>query len=127
MVLVDTCVWIDFLKGISNPQVQLLEGLLQEGDAHICEIIFAEICFGASHKKQFEKYDGYFSGLPFLALPPAWHREAAKMGFILRKKGYKPFIADLLIALTALFHKTPLLTRDRDFEIYHQELGLLLE
>lgn len=127
MHLVDTSVWVDFLKGVSDPRVSLLEGLLEEGEAYLCEITFAEICFGAKDENQFRKYNQYFSALPFLALPPHWHQEAARLGNILRRKGRKPFIADLLIALTALAHKAILLTHDTDFRPYQDLFGLVLE
>lgn len=127
MHLIDTSVWIDFLRGVPHPRVSLLEGLLEEGEAYLCEVTFAEICFGARDEPQFKKYSRYFSALPFLALPPDWHQEAARLGYTLRRKGHKPFVADLLIALTALTHKAVLLTRDADFIPYRDLFGLVLE
>lgn len=116
MYLVDTSIWIDFLRGLSSPKVSLLEGLLEEGEAHLCEVTFAEICFGARDHGQFRKYETYFAALPFLSLPPNWHREIARMGYHLRSKGHRPFTADLMIALTALTHRATLLTDDSDFK-----------
>lgn len=126
MHLIDTSVWVDFLRGLSNPKVHLLEALLEEGEAYLCEITYAEICLGARDKRQFEKYSQYFSVLPFLALPSQWHKRAAEMGHALRLKGRKPFIADLLIAMTALHHQAPLLSQDMDFEPYQELFGLAL-
>lgn len=127
MYLIDSSVWIDFLRGIGNPRVHLLEGLLEEGEAYLCEMTFAELCYGARDERQFKKYQDYFSTLPFLPLPPQWHHELARMGHLARRHGYKPYTADLLIALTALTHKAPLLTSDPDFRPYQTLFGLLIE
>lgn len=127
MYLVDTSVWIDFLRGSSNPHVVLLETLLDNGDAFICEVVYAEICFGARDEFQLRKYIKRFGNLPFLPLPEKWHEKAAKIGFELRRKGFKPFVGDLLIVLVALTHQIPLLTRDKDFKPYQQFFSLRLE
>ena len=124
MHLIDTSVWIDFLRGKTGDRVKLLESLLEEGEAHLCEITYAEICFGAKNQKQHDQYAKYFGDLPFLPLPHDWHKQMAHMGFMVRSKGFKPFVADLAIALTALTHKAALLTHDTDFEIYRNLFGL---
>lgn len=126
MYLVDTSVWIPLLRGQSDQKGQFLESLLEEGEASLCEVVYAEICFGAGNKRQFEKYAGYFGNLPFLALPENWHRRAAEIGYSLRIKGHKPFLGDLLIALIALEHKVPLVTHDKDFRPYREFFGLEL-
>lgn len=126
MVLVDTCVWIDFLRGRSTPPVQLLDQLLEDGDAALCEVTYAEICFGARDDKQFRKYEAEFSKIPFLTLPEGWHKEVARMGHKLQRNGHRPYMADLQIAMTALFHRVELLTIDKDFIPYQQLFGMVL-
>lgn len=126
MTLIDTCIWIDFLRGRNLPHVQLLEGLLDEGEACLCEVTFAEICFGARDERQFKKYERDFSQIPLLKLPDNWHRELARMGHTLQRQGHRPFMADLQIALTALTHSAELLTTDKDFIPYQSLFGLKL-
>lgn len=126
MYLIDTSVWVDFLRGATTPRVHLLEFLLDDGDAALCDITFAEICFGAQDQRQFARYHEYFSALPFLDLPPQWSRELARMGHHVRRNGYRPFVADLMIALVACTHGAPLLTQDRDFRPFAQFFGLQL-
>lgn len=124
MVLVDTCIWIDFLRGRESSHVQLLEELLGDGDAHLCEVTYAEICFGAKDDRLFKKYEADFSKIPLLTLPEKWHLKIAKMGHQLRSSGHHPYMADLQIALTALTHRCELLTIDRDFIAYQRLFGL---
>jgi predicted nucleic acid-binding protein len=125
-VLIDTCVWIDLLRGKDTKRTALLEGLLEEGEAYLCGTTFCEICFGAGDERQFHRYHQKFSALPFLDTPQNGHIEMARMGFVLRRKGYKPFMADIMIALTAIVHETTLLTDDQDFIPYQKFLGLKL-
>ena len=127
MYLVDTSVWIDFLRGIDTEKVALLRLLLEEGEAGICEIVYAEICFGAKNPKQCKTYAEYFGAMPFLSLPPDWHVHIAKMGNELRLKGHKPFVADLMIAFAALHHQVTLLTKDKDFQSYHDFFSLKIQ
>lgn len=126
MILVDTCIWIDFLRGRASPAVQLLEGLLEEGDAALCEIAYAEICFGARDDRQFRKYERDFSRIPFLTLPQNWYQPVARMGHQLLRAGHRPFMADLQIALAAISNKASLLTSDRDFLPYRKHFDLEL-
>lgn len=124
MYLIDTSVWIDFLRAKPSSEVSLLEELLEDGSAYLCEVTFAEICFGAKDKRQLKQYEERLSEMPFLELPESWHTKAAEMGFNLRKAGFKPYLADLMIGIVAIEHAVPLLTTDRDFEPYVKLFGL---
>ncbi len=124
--LVDTSVWIDFLRGRENPKSKFLANLLGTGDVAINSVVFSEICWGAVNAKQQQKYRQEFQKLPFLHLPDDWHLTLATMGHQLRLSGHKPFLADLCITLTALHHDVPLLTNDHDFESHHRAFGLNL-
>ncbi len=126
MVLVDTSVWIDFLRGKGGASVETLKLALEEGEASLCEIIFAEICFGAQAKKQLAEYEAHFSQIPFLNLPEGWHYQVGRMGHSLRMAGYKPFIADLIIGFLAVRYRVPLLTTDKDFLTFEKLFGLKL-
>ena len=124
MYLVDTSVWVDFLRGKATEQVAFLETLLEEGNAFLCEVTYSEICFGARNKRQLAEYQDHFLEMPFLELPELWHREVGRMGHRLRKSGYKPFLADLMICLVAIHHQAGLLTTDRDFIPFEKLFGL---
>lgn len=54
-----------------------------------------------------------------------WHR-AGKLRADLIRRGYRPKLADTLIAQTCLDHKVGLLTRDRDFGPFARWAGLKL-
>ena len=64
MYLVDTSVWVDFLRGEPTPQVAALEDLLS-GDqvVGIAPVILQEVLQGADSSARFEKWRRYFGDL----------------------------------------------------------------
>lgn len=131
MVLVDTSVWIDFLRGTPTAQVSVLEALL-EGDDLVgtAPIILQEVLQGADSPARFERWRREFSGLMcYLPLDPIdSHVEAARLYAACRRAGKTPRSSnDCLIARIALEHDLTLLEDDRDFEaIAAVEKGLKL-
>ena len=132
MVLVDTSVWIDFLRGSPTPQVATLEALLV-GDELVgtAPIILQEVLQGADSPKRFEQWRREFSGLMcYLPLDPIdSHIEAARLFAACRRAGRTPRSSnDCLIARIAVEHDLLLLEDDRDFEsiaVVEKELRLL--
>ena len=120
MVLVDTSVWIDFLRGVPTTQVEVLSTLL-EGDELVgtAPIILQEVLQGADSPVRFERWRREFSGLMcYLPLDPIdSHIEAARLYAACRRAGKTPRSSnDCLIARIALDHDLVLLEDDRDFE-----------
>ena len=118
MTLVDTTVWIDFFTGKVNPQVDILELLISEGqDICICGMVLTEVLQGVREEKQYKKIDSYFQSLLFLPMTKEMHLHAADIYRSLRKKGItirKPI--DCMIASVAIAHKIQLLHNDKDFD-----------
>lgn len=67
MILVDTSVWIDFLKGNNSRQRQVLHKLIEEEeDISLTEIILTEILQGIKKDKDFQKIKKYLLEFPIL-------------------------------------------------------------
>jgi hypothetical protein len=120
MYLVDTSVWVDFLRGDSTQPVQALKKLLgAEQIVGLAPVILQEILQGADSEERFEKWRKYFGGLccysprdPLLASV-----EAARIYQSCRRAGKTPRSSnDCLIARIAVEHELILLHDDRDFE-----------
>ena len=120
MVLVDTSVWIDFLRGSSTAQVETLEELLEGEDlVGTAPIILQEVLQGADSAGRLEHWRREFAGLMcYLPLDPIdTHVEAARMYVACRRAGKTPRSSnDCLIARIAIEHDLVLLEDDRDFE-----------
>ena len=54
MILVDTSVWVDFLRGVDSPQRRRLHGLIESGeDISITGIVLTEILQGIGNARKY--------------------------------------------------------------------------
>ena len=120
MYLVDTSVWVDYLRGKTTPQVRTLRELLAgEEIVGLAPIILQEILQGADSDERFEKWRKYFEGLCCYAPTDLvrTHVAAARLFQSCRRSGKTPRSSnDCLIAQIAIEHGLILLHDDRDFE-----------
>ena len=119
MYLVDTSVWVNYLRGLKTSRVEILKTLLTGDEVvGITPVILQEILQGADSEERFNKWLQYFKGLCCYTIPePESHIAAARIYQACRKKGRTPRSSnDCLIAQTAIEHGLILLHDDRDFE-----------
>ena len=118
-MLVDSSVWIDFLRGTDTAATRLLVNSLEYGDpVWIAPPILQEVLQGADTPQRFTKWERILGELPLLNEPDmrALTRAAARLYASCRWKGFKPRSAnDCLIAMYAVRGQLPLLQSDRDF------------
>jgi predicted nucleic acid-binding protein len=120
MILVDTSVWIDFIRGQSTEGVKRLRVALDRGIvAALTPFIFQEILQGADSEASFREMREFFGSQAFLVPRDslASHAEAARLYFECRRKGITArSTIDCLIAQIAIEHGVALLHDDRDFD-----------
>ena len=119
-MLVDSSVWIAYLRGDNLVEVTLLtEAMEQREPVWLAPTILQEVLQGADSPDRFTRWDRVLGELPMVIAPDT--REAARSAAHLyvrcRWAGVTPRSAnDCLIATHAIFASMPLLHRDRDFE-----------
>ena len=117
MVIVDTTVWVDFLKGRETDQVGKLEELISdEVDVFTTGVIVQEVLSGIKSKREREKvrkeFDCFIVVMPTLDT----HIQAAEIFDACQKKGYTiRSVIDCLIAALALEYDLTILENDRDY------------
>jgi predicted nucleic acid-binding protein len=120
MYLVDTSVWVDYLRGTETQAVGLLRKLLAEDEVvGVAPVILQEILQGADSDERFERWRKYFAELCCYGPADlvASHVAAARMYQACRRAGKTPRSSnDCLIARIAIEHGLLLLHDDRDFE-----------
>lgn len=118
-MLVDSSVWIDFLRGGDAPETLLLRTSLDRGDSvWLAAPILQEILQGADSKQRFQKWDKALGELPMIqdADLRGLTKAAAMLYAECRWQAFTPRSAnDCLIAAYAIRSEMPLLHRDRDF------------
>ncbi len=119
MFLVDTSVWIDFLRARDNPAVssfgEILDRKLPYG---ITGVIYQEVLQGSKSEKDLSALKRYLQTQRFYHPVHAVesYEEAARIFFRCRRKGVTlRGSQDCLIARIAIEHDLQLLHNDRDF------------
>ncbi|PCH55394.1 MAG: VapC toxin family PIN domain ribonuclease [Legionellales bacterium] len=119
MFIIDTSLWIEYLKGKENTAVINLKQILaNKWQFGITGIIYQEILQGASTKKDFEALRDYFSTQHFFVPKHAieTYQNAANIYFSCRKRGITiRSTMDCLIAQIAIEHQAILLHNDKDY------------
>jgi len=116
-VLIDTTVWIDWLRGQASATTDRLTRLLDEGDAVMAPVILQELLHGARSPQALTTLRASFSDLPMLIADVDTYADAGALYARCRWKGYTPRSPhDCLIAQLAIDNRLLLLHDDRDFE-----------
>jgi predicted nucleic acid-binding protein len=126
MVIVDTTVWIDYFRAISNPETEWLDDELGRRRLGLTDVILCEVLQGvrdehtaADVERQLLKLQVFQSGGVELAM------DAARNYRLLRNRGRTVRkTIDCLIATFCIREQHALLHRDRDFDPFEQLLEL---
>jgi predicted nucleic acid-binding protein len=126
MVIVDTTVWIDYLRGIENAETHWLDLSLDSQRLGLTNLILCEVLQGISNQGTFAqvrddllKFHVFETGGVDLAIASAEnYRILRQHGHTVRKT------IDCLIATFCLQAGHELLHRDRDYEPFEVVLGL---
>lgn len=126
MVIVDTTVWIDFFRGVRNPETEWLDLQLGRQGMGLTDIIFCEVLQGIPDDRSFNKVLHEFSGFEIfdtggkhLAIDAARNfRKLRQRGITIRRT------IDCWIATFCIREGHALLHRDRDFDPFESVLAL---
>lgn len=119
MIVVDTSVWIDLLRGRDTPAVATCVSLIERGDpVALTDIVYAELLQGVRDEHQAAVLDERLRAFPILrlealddhALAARLYRTARRSGVTIRKT------LDCLIAAPCVRTGAPLLHADADFD-----------
>ena len=126
MVIVDTTVWIDYLRGAANPETRWLGREMTVQRLGLTDVILCEVLQGIKSEPAFLqakedlcKFQVFQTGgIEFAATAAKNYRELRRQGHTVRKT------IDCLIATFCLQEGHSLLHRDHDFDPFEKVLGL---
>lgn len=126
MVIADTSVWVDFLRGTEAAHCETLSWLLEEQEVALCDRVLQEVLQGVRGDREFRRVSARLLALPCYNLGgPALAVGAARNYRRLRRLGVTPRSAtDVLIATFCIEEGHELLHSDRDFDPLSRHLGL---
>src|SRR5215469_10103213 len=116
MTIVDTTVWVDYLRGLENPETDCLDRILAIERLGLTDLILCEVLQGVDGKgkaarvlRELRRFEIFETGSEDLAVESAKNFRALRQhGRIVRKT------IDCWIATFCLTHGHSLLHRDRD-------------
>jgi predicted nucleic acid-binding protein len=126
MVIVDTTVWVDYLRGTATPQTGWLDRELVHQRLGLPDLVLCEVLQGVGSESEatrvlraLTRFEVFETGGTDLAI------QAARNYRILRARGQTVRkTIDCLIATFCLMHGHTLLHADRDFDPFETRLGL---
>jgi predicted nucleic acid-binding protein len=126
MIVVDASVWVDYFNGISVPEADALETILDEERVVVGDLTLTEVLSGFRSDRDFRKAGELLDTCEYR---PMVGREvalqAARNYRVLRRRGVTVRkTIDVLIGTFCIMNELPLLHRDRDFDPIEMHLGL---
>jgi predicted nucleic acid-binding protein len=126
MVIIDTTIWIDYLRGARNKETDYFDREVARQRFGLTDLILCEILQGIGDEQSFtrvlhelRKFELFETGGSGLAIEAARNfRHLRRRGRTVRKT------IDCLIATFCIQRGHTLLHRDRDFDHFEELLGL---
>ena len=124
MFLIDSSVWIEYLRPKGSKKVKdRVREILQREEAVSCGVVVVEILRGAKNEKDFESLHDSLMSLPQIPIDDAVIEKASQFGFFLDRKGKTVSTTDLLIAAAA-YKRGKVLHLDHDFQVISSVVDL---
>ncbi len=126
MIIVDTTVWVDYLRGSRNPETEWLEREADRRRLGLPDLVLCEVLQGVRGEQEFgwvrtelQRFKLFETGGEALVIEAARnYRTLRDQGLTVRKT------IDCLIATFCMANGHALLHRDRDFDAFEKILGL---
>ena len=116
MVIVDTSAWIPFFNRPESTEKQIIEELIDQGDAAIVGVVLAELLQGCRSREEREELQEALLALPYLGVSQATWIAAGEISAGLLRKGIPLPLTDLVIAAAAIEHRCSVYSLDTHFQ-----------
>jgi hypothetical protein len=126
MIFVDSSVWIDYFRGASTAQAELLDSLLGNEPLLIGDLVLAEVLQGFQNDRDFNRAKQLLTSFQTVnVVDMEIAIQAARNFRILRGHGITVRkTIDTLIATCCIKSGLVLLHNDKDFDPFEDHLGL---
>lgn len=122
--LIDTTVWVTYLRGLNVSLKDRLGALVREDKVFMSEIVLTEILRGAKSDKEYTILREDFLALPQLAVTRGVWETAWHTAYHLRKRGVTAPLTDTLIASVCIHYQCSLIHDDKHFNLIAKHTAL---
>lgn len=123
MTCVDTSSLIAFWAGEQGRDMPLVDQAFADKSLCVSPVTVSEVLSWPELPASMEED---LLAIPVLEITPGYWQRAGKLRARMLGRGYRPKMADTLIAQSCLDHRAPLITRDTDFLPFQEITGLRL-
>lgn len=123
MLCLDTSSMIAYLDGRSGSDVEAVDRALENQEGVIAPVTLSELLSDPTLSRTLRKL---ILELPVLPVVEGYWERAGLLRARVLRTGHKAKLADTLIAQSCLDHRVELVSRDRDFRVFHHVAGLKL-
>ena len=116
MVIVDTSVWVQFLRSLGSVEHLELDRLLAQGEVVMVGAVLAEVLQGTRSQGELEGLHERLTALPYLGETQETWATVGELSYQLRQRGEAVALLDLLIAALALERGHEVYTSDEHFQ-----------
>jgi predicted nucleic acid-binding protein len=127
VIVVDSSVWIDFLKGRNAPHVRRLRAVLGTDEVIVGDLMLCEVLQGLDSERAAREVEALLRRFDIVPMAGDAIAVAAARNFrSLRRRGITVRkTIDLLIGAWCIENRRPLLHNDSDFHPMARHLGLI--
>ena len=116
MVIVDTSVWLQFLRSNDLTVRAEMDLLRAKGEIHVVGVVVAEILQGARSRQELEQLEDRLAAFPYLPDTAETWTRVGNLSFQLRLLGNPVPMVDVLIAALAIENGCSVYTLDQHFQ-----------
>jgi tRNA(fMet)-specific endonuclease VapC len=114
-VIVDTSVWVEFLRGGKGRNANAVEDLVRSSQAVTCGVVLAELLAGVRNADERNQLQEALAGLDYVETKEQTWRRAGELAAELRSRGRTLPMTDLIVAALSIEHGLSVLTANRHF------------
>jgi predicted nucleic acid-binding protein len=114
-VIVDTSVWVEFLRSGKGKNSSIVEYLVKMSQAVTCGVVLAELLAGVRNLEDRRQLREALAGLDYLEMKVHTWRLAGELAADLRTKGRTVPMTDIIVAALSVEHGLSVLTADKHF------------
>ena len=124
--LIDTSVWIEYLRDKSSPVADKMDQILSEDDVFVPNIVIAELIQGAKSSKEISVIKDFLDAFHIIDQREDSWIKAGKLAYDLKKKGKTIHLVDCYIAVIAQEYKCKIFTLNRHFKEIKKSVDISL-
>lgn len=116
MVLIDTSIWVEYLRGNNKEILESVKGLIRARNALLCGIVLSELLAGVRTRKSRDTLKETLDALDYAEVSKKTWILAGELSNALKRQGISVPLSDLILAALSIENDSELYTLDSHFE-----------